>query len=256
MSEGADQALVEVDAALRDLPPEVGRVVSDFVAGAREAFGADLVSVALFGSGAEGALRATSDVNVVVVLTAFDPVKAARLRDALRVAHAAADLSAMFLVREEIQDAAEAFAQKFADIQRRHRVLYGDDPFAALAIPRAALIARLNQVLLNLTLRLRAAYVERGQREEQLSRVIADVAGPVRTCAANLLALEGNAPPSPKEALQRLSQSFPGADWSETLAAITQARQGEGLPAGAAERTFTHLLELVERMRERARTLR
>jgi hypothetical protein len=162
----------------------------------------------------------------------------------------------MFLLRTEVQHAAEAFAQKFADIQRRHRVLHGDDPFEALTIPRAALITRLNQVLLNLLLRLRALYVERGQREEQLSRVIADMAGPVRTCAANLLALEGYAPPSPKEALQRLTHSFQDADWSETLANITKARQGEGLPAGSAEPTLTRLLELVERMRTRARDLR
>jgi hypothetical protein len=179
------------------------------------------------------------------------------LRDGLRVAHAAVDLSAMFLLRTEVQHAAEAFAQKFADIQRRHRVIYGTDPFEALTIPRAALITRLTQVLLNLTLRLRALYVERGQREEQLARVIADMAGPVRTCAANLLALEGNPPPAPKEALRLLTQSLEGgADWSETLANITKARQGEGLPAGSAEPTLARVLELVERMHTRARSLR
>src|SRR4026209_1761565 len=158
-----EQGIIEVHEALRDLPPEVARVVTDFTEAARQAFGTDLDSIVLFGSDAEGALRPTSDVNIVVVLAAFDPVKAALLRDALRVAHAAADLSAMFLLRSEVQDAAQAFAQKFADIQRRHRVLHGEDPFATLAIPRAALITRLNQVLLNLTLRLRALYVERGQ---------------------------------------------------------------------------------------------
>lgn len=179
-----------------DLPAAVGRVLSDFVDAAREAFGGDLQSIVLFGSGAEGALRATSDVNVVVVLAAFDTAKAATLRSAFRSAHAAANLAAMYLLRAEVPAAAEAFAQKFADIERRHRVLFGDDPFAALDVPRAALIARLLQVLLNLTLRLRAAYIERGLREEQIARVIADVAGPIRTCAANLMALEGGAPPS------------------------------------------------------------
>ena len=251
----AENGVIEVGEALRDLPPDVARVIAGFVDAARQAFESDLDSIVLFGSGAEGALRPTSDVNVVVVLAAFDPAKAARLRDGLRVAHAAAGLSAMFILRTEVQQGAEAFAQKFADIQRRHRVLHGEDPFAAVTIPRAALVTRLNQVLLNLTLRLRAIYVERGLREEQLSRVIADVAAPVRTCAANLLQLEGNEPPSPKEALERLTRSFPDAHWPETLAALTKARQGEGLPAGSAERTLTRLLELVELMRARARKL-
>jgi predicted nucleotidyltransferase len=44
--------------------------IDEFVAAARDAFGDQLVSVVLYGSAAEGALRATSDVNVLVVLRA------------------------------------------------------------------------------------------------------------------------------------------------------------------------------------------
>ena len=241
---------------LADLPSDIGRILSEFVDAARAAFAGDLRSIVLFGSGAEGALRPTSDVNIVVVLAAFDPEKAAALRGAFRTAHAAANLSAMYILHSEVAAAAEAFAQKFADIERRHRVLYGDDPFAGLAVPRDALVRRLNQVLLNLTLRLRAAYIERGLRAEQLAHVIADVAGPIRTCAANLLALEGDAPPSPKEALERLTRSFEEPDWSEVLASLTRARQGDTLPAGDADRTLTRLIELTDRLRKRAQVLR
>jgi hypothetical protein len=72
----------------------------------------------------------------------------------------------MFLLATEVPAAMEAFAAKFADVLRRRRVLFGDDPFAGRTIPRAAEIARLRQVLLNLILRLRAAYVSDGDREE------------------------------------------------------------------------------------------
>jgi len=60
------------DAAQRDLPDVEARVLDDFVAVTREAFGDDLVAIVLFGSAAEGALRATSDVNVIVILRAFE----------------------------------------------------------------------------------------------------------------------------------------------------------------------------------------
>ena len=74
----------------------------------------------------------------------------------------------------------EAFTVKFADIVGRHRVLYGNDPFSDRDLPRAALIRRLDQVLLNLQLRLRERYVLMGEREELLARVIADAAGPAQ----------------------------------------------------------------------------
>jgi predicted nucleotidyltransferase len=240
---------------IRDLPEEVSRVLGEFVEAAREAFGEDLVSVLLYGSGAEGALRKTSDVNVILVLSAFDRAKADRLRDALRMAQAAIRLSAMFLLREEVPSALESFSQKFADVLRRRRLLYGTDPFVGLRVSREALIKRLNQVLLNLTLRLRAFYVERSLDEEQLVGVVAEVAGPIRASAASLLELEGMAPGSPKEALRRFTSSLDGPGWDQVLAHLSQARETRLLPPGAAGEALMRLLDLTQKMRARAHLL-
>lgn len=238
---------------MSQLPPDVTRVLDDFVTGARSAFGDTLVAVVLFGSAAENALRPSSDVNVIVVLEAFDPARAERLRPAATIAHAAVNLSAMYLLRDEVPAVAEAFAQKFADVRRRRRVLHGEDVFAGLEIPRRALLTRLDQVLLNLMLRLRAAYVRRGQHEEPLVGIVADVAGPLRTAAASLLELEGQATRSPKEALARLATSF-GPGWATLLDQLTEAR-ARTLDPGDAAAALIRLVELAGLMRERVRAL-
>ncbi len=240
----------------RDLPGDVAGVLADVVDAARDAFADDLVSVVLYGSAAEGALRPTSDVNLILVLRAFDRVKADRFRGSLQVASAAIQLAAMFLLRDEIDGAAHAFAQKFADIRRRRRVLFGEDPFGTLAIPRAALVTRLDQVLLNLSIRLRAFYVERGQFEEQLTGLIAKVAGPLRTSAANLLDLEGSPARSPKEALQRFAESLDDPVWLAVLASVSRARETRQLEAGAAGDVVLRLIDLAGRMRQRVLALR
>ena len=239
---------------MTDLPAAVARVLAEFVEAARAAFGDDLVSVVLYGSAAEGAMRASSDVNVILVLETFDRAKADRLRDAARLAHAAVRLSPMFLLRDEVQPAAEAFAQKFADVLRRRRVLHGDDPFVTVTIPRRALLMRLDQILLNLTLRWRAFYVERSLHEEQLVRLIADGAGPLRTAAASLLELEGQRATSPREALAQVASGM-GAEWAPVLARISEAREGKPLAPGVPSETLLRLIELAGRMRARARQL-
>jgi predicted nucleotidyltransferase len=239
---------------LSDLPTDVARVLAEFVESVRTSFGDDLVSVVLYGSAAEGALRASSDVNLIVVLKTFDRVKADGLRDAARIAHAAVRLSPMFLLREEVEAAAEAFAQKFADVLRRRRVLHGDDPFAAVTIPRRALLVRLDQVLLNLSLRLRAFYVEKSLHEEQLVKVIADAAAPLRTAAASLLELEGQPAPSPREALARLATAFEPS-FAPVLARLSDAREGKPLAPGVPSETVLQLVELATRLRARARQL-
>src|SRR5205807_1909594 len=97
-----------------------------------------LRSVVLFGSAAEGRLRATSDVNLLFVLRTFDLDGVDKLREPLRLAEIGARIAPMFLLESELQAAATAFAVKFTDIAHRRRVLHGDDPFVSLAVPRAA----------------------------------------------------------------------------------------------------------------------
>src|SRR5687767_15220922 len=119
-----------------DLPAPVARSLEDFVAAARAELGTSLRSVVLYGSAAEGRMRPTSDVNVILVLDAFDPAAIDRLRGPLGIARAAIELAVMFLLADEVRPASEAFAAKFADVLRRRRVLFGEDPFRGLTIPR------------------------------------------------------------------------------------------------------------------------
>lgn len=237
------------------LPDAVDRVLTDFVDTARTALGPDLRSIVLYGSAAEGRLRKTSDVNVIVVLGAFEPARVDLLREPLRTAYAAIKLEAMFLLESEVPAAVEAFAVKFADILHRHRVLHGDNPFARVAPSRQAEITRLKQELLNLTLRLRQRYLMRSLREEQAALVVAEAAGPIRTCAEALLGLQGKPAPSPKEALARVAAGVPGAGWDEVLGHISEARENRALPAGVAGPTILRLVELAQAMRGQVEAL-
>ena len=234
---------------LPDLPTQVGRVLTDFVSAAQTAFANDLRAVVLFGSAAEGRLRATSDVNLLIVLSNFDEARAGELRSPLRVAQAAIRLSPMFILEAELPSAVTAFAEKFSDILRRRRVLLGPDPFVGVQIPRDILITRLDQVLLNLILRLREAYVMRGLREEQLALTIADAAGPLRSCAATLLELEGQTISSSKAALEKFVQTLGNSAWIETLQHISEAREQRVLPPGVAGTGLLQLIEIARRMR-------
>lgn len=228
------------------VPPQVQQVLSDFVDSAQKAFGPNLRSVVLYGSAAEGRLRATSDVNLIVVLRAFDVAQAGALREPLRVAQAAIALRPMFLLESEIADAAEAFAQKFGDIAHRRKVIFDDDPFTALKISPEALRRRLRQTLLNLSLRLRAGYVARSLREEQAALLVAEAAGPLRSAAAALLELQGRPAASPKAALETLAQEL--GESPQTLAYISQIRETRAAPPGAAPATLLRLTELSRRM--------
>lgn len=87
-----------------------------------------------------------------MVRTRFDRTQVDRIRDPLCMAHAAARVSAMFVLKSELP------AVKFADIGRRRRGLFGEDVFAKLKPALEAQIQRLKQMLANLTSRWRNRY--------------------------------------------------------------------------------------------------
>jgi predicted nucleotidyltransferase len=248
----AQEASSPTFTALGDLPATVQKVLAELVQSAQSCLQDDLRSVVLFGSGAEARLRATSDLNLLFILARFDQPRIDRFREPLRMANVAVRASAMFVLESELPAAAEAFAVKFDDIGRRRRVLYGNDPIAALSVSRDSKKVRLKQILLNLTLRLRNQYATTGLREEHLAPLIADMAGPLRSAAATLLELEGRSATSPRQALEAIAAELQGSDWPEILRQVSEARETGRLPPGAAGPVLFRLMALADEMRRRA----
>ncbi|MGK5004407.1 hypothetical protein [Janthinobacterium sp. LB2P70] len=238
------------------LPEEIQRHLDIFIAAAQTAFGADLAAAVLFGSAADGQLRATSDVNLLLLLKRFTPQAADALRGPLRLAHAAIDLQVMFLLESELTQAADAFAVKFADIIARHRVLHGVDPFASLHTSRDAVLRRLRQVLLNQQLRMRERYMLLSLTEEQLAGAIADAAGPLRSAAASLAQLEGKSAQSGKQALEAFVDQLGDPALHTALHTMSAARETARLAPGQALPAFTGLMTITGRLREHAEQMR
>lgn len=220
--------------------------LTELIAAAVGAYADHLQAVVLFGSAAEDRVRAVSDVNLILVLTAFEEPRADAFRQSSATVRTALRARIMFLLRAEIPQAAAAFPVKFADILRRRRVLHGQDPFSGLVIPREAAVTQLRQALLDLRLRLRERFVTLGAAPDQLAHASAEAAGGLRACAAELLALEGN-PMAPREALQAVA----GAPLDD----LVQARADRPLEAAAARALFLRLSATVDAMARRAETL-
>lgn len=234
-----------------DTPEDVAQSLRSFCAALVAAFGPHLRSIVLFGSAAEGRMRATSDVNVLVVLDQFDRKLADPMREEARLARATVRLQPMFLLADEIALAADAFAVKFEDILSRRFILAGEDPFAGLTIARDRILYRLRQVLLDTTIRLRATYVLTSLREEQLAREVADAAAPLRSSALSIRVLEGHPAVSPKAALEAIAAELPGGPWNDVLAGFSDAREDGALAPGAAPDLLMRIIALSAALRER-----
>jgi hypothetical protein len=227
---------------LADLPAPVATVLQEFTQALLTAAAGQTEAIILFGSAAEGRLRSTSDVNLLVIATELTMEQLDAIRMSLRAGAAAVGLAVMFLDSRQIGQAFEAFAVKFSDIKERHRVLFGRSPLDSIQVSRDAALRRLRQVLLNLILRLRERYAMDGDHEESLVRTLADVTGPLRASAAVLLALRDGRNRTPKAALEEFCA---GDEWRECLAGLSAVHRGESLRAGAVRSLFSDVLRLL-----------
>jgi predicted nucleotidyltransferase len=133
--------------------------IDDFVSRLQQAAGTNLESVVLYGSAASGEYHPEySNVNLLCVLKDTSLPKLLPLAPAIDSWTKQKHPAPLLITRDELERSADVFAIEFVDIQRRHRVLLGPDPVAALQIPmqlhRAQLEYELREKLILLRQRL------------------------------------------------------------------------------------------------------
>jgi hypothetical protein len=241
MPEVPSQAPSAVSAALDRLREDLKRTAA-----------ANFAGLILYGGLSRGRYRpGKSDVNVVVLLRDASAPVLATIAPALRTARRAADVVPMILTPAEVAPAAMAFPTKFLDIKDHHVVLDGEDPFAALDVPRAQVSWAIVQALRNLTLRLRGRFVAAvGDRDRQAT-ILARIARPLAIELQALLRLAGRAIPGEDRTatiFRTAAEAF-GAD-ADALARLAARRQGEPVgddPAALFDRVLAGLAHLAGR---------
>lgn len=216
--------------------------LNTFIQTAETCFGANLISLYLFGSAAQDRLRAQSDVNVLVVLSEFCALAHTALQPALRQARAGIQLHAMFVEENELPTTADCFAAKFADIKARHRLMLGRDSLAPIEIKLPALVNSAKQMLCNFQLRSRENFLLAHSREEQLIKLIATAAAPLRASAAAVHFMRSGDWADGKAALINLTTH--NLAWRDAVQGLSTARETQALPEGCAKTYFNSLQEI------------
>ncbi len=169
------------------IPPEVSSALDALVAGLRADAGDNLLGVILYGGLARGRyVEGTSDMNVVVYLRDASAASLSAIATRLHEAFRTHRVDPFIITPRDVARLTVMFPTKMLDIQRRHVVLTGEDPFEGLAVDHEHIRLRVEQELRNLLLRLRHRFVRVHNDQLSLAQAAADAAP---TLAVNLRAL-------------------------------------------------------------------
>src|SRR6267143_1510117 len=118
----------------KDAVPE-GKI-NEFVTRLREAAGANLESVILFGSAAAGDFHPEfSNVNLFCVVRESSFAALQAVAPAVKWWDRQRQPPPLFMTRHEIERSIDVFSIELIDMQQHHRVLFGDDVLQGLQIP-------------------------------------------------------------------------------------------------------------------------
>jgi len=189
-----------------------------FVMRLREAAGANLESVILFGSSVAGDFHPEfSNVNLFCVVRDASFPALQSLAPAVKWWDAQKQPPPLFMTRDEIERSADVFTIELIDVKQHHRVLFGEDVFKDLSIPanlhRVQVEYELREKLVLLRQHLLLAAGNDSRMWELLTRSVSSFATLFRHA---LIVLGNNAPVGKREAVQALARQV-GFDASGML---------------------------------------
>lgn len=192
--------------------------IGDFVSRLREAAGANLESVILFGSAVAGDYHPEfSNLNLFCVIRDSSFAALQTLVPTVRWWDAQKQPPPLFMTRDEIDRSTDVFAIEFMDMQQHHRVVFGEDVLQSLSIP-----ASLHRVQVEYELREKLALLRQhlllasGNDSRLWELLVRSVSSFATLFRHALIVLGHEAPVGKREAVQALSRQI-GFDASGIL---------------------------------------
>jgi hypothetical protein len=194
------------------------KTISDFVGRLREAAGANLESVILFGSAVAGDFHPEfSNVNLFCVIRDSSFAALQALAPAVKWWNAQKQPPPLFMTHEEIKHSTDVFTIELLDMQQHHRVLFGEDVVQRLSIP-----ANLHRVQVEYELREKLALLRQhlllasGNDSRMWELLLRSVSSFATLFRHALIVLGNDAPVGKREAVEALSKRI-GFDASGIL---------------------------------------
>ena len=201
--------------------------LDDFVQKLKSSAAGNLKAVALYGSAVTGEFHSKhSDLNVLCILEHAEPVRIEALHAPvewwLRQGHRAP----LVFSTEELTRSADIFAIELLDMKTHHRMLYGEDVFAALTVPLHYHAVQVERELRTDWLRLRQAVLTAPKKGDAYLSLMTSSFSAFAALFRHALIAVGEPPAENKrEAIERVGR-FAHADPSGFLS-ILEFREGK-----------------------------
>lgn len=155
------------------VPQKPEEIFSEIVGDYRGLFGADLVSIILYGSGAgEDYIPGKSDLNFLIVLTDQGIERLDRVMETVGKWRKRNVAIPLFMTREYLAGALDAYPIEFLNMKHNYRVVTGEDLLAPLSFDSNDIRLQLERECRGKLLHLRRGYLETEGKSKRIRELI------------------------------------------------------------------------------------
>lgn len=155
------------------IPKEPKEIFEEFIEDYKEAFGSDLISIVLHGSGARGEyIPGKSDINFLIVLSEDGIDRLAIAFKPVAKWHKRKVTTPLFLSRSHITSSLGSFPVEFLNLKACYHVVYGEDLLQDLEIGREHLRLQCERELKGKLIQLRKRFIESQGKKREIEDLI------------------------------------------------------------------------------------
>ncbi len=231
------------------MPSAATITLDELVPRLKDAFGAELRGVVLYGSAAAGEhIPDRSDFNVLVLV---DSLSLDRLRAAGAVTQSwtrAGNPAPLTLTLAEWASSADIFPMEYADVLERHRVLYGVAPMDGIRVSHADLRLQVEQQAMGKLLQLRQGILQAGDDTAAQASLLAASLSAVMIVFRAVARLHGVVPPAANDALSSQVAQLAGLDSEPFVRVVRHVRHEQELKGSGVTLVLGAYLAGLERL--------
>jgi len=158
---------------MANIPEQPQDIFDNFVSDFKIAYGEQLVSIILYGSGARGEyVKKRSDINFLILLTE-EGIK--NLRDSLLLIpkwQKRKVSTPLFLTKDYIKSSLDSYPIEFLDMKHNHTLVYGEDVLEELKIEKKHLRLQCEREIKGKLLHLREEFLDTRGNKHLISALI------------------------------------------------------------------------------------
>lgn len=223
--------------------------LEELVAQLGAAYGADLRSVVLYGSAANGEhIAKRSDYNVLVIVDKLDATKLAAASSAARAWADAGNPAPLTLTSSEWRGSADIFPMEYADILERHKILHGEAPFEGIRVDRKDLRLQLEQEAMGKLIKLRQGTLASGNDGARQVELLAASVSAIMIIFRSFLRLQGAVAPKDNVALSQEVARLARFDGDPFKRVIRHVRGEEIIKPGEASAILSGYLRGMQQL--------